>query len=133
MIPHPAKTSSNRSFGLVFSCVFALIAVWPTIQGGGLRVWAATISATFAFVAFSQPTWLAPLNRVWSNFGLLLHKVVNPVVLGLIFVLLILPTGLLLRLLGKDQLRLKRRTEVVSYWIERSPPGPSPDSLPRQF
>ena len=69
---------------------------------------------------------LRPLNRLWLKFGLLLHKVVNPIVMALVFFGTVLPTGLIMRVLGKDLLRLKRQPDANSYWIERRPPGPAP-------
>ncbi len=97
------------------------------------RVWAFFLSALFAAVTMIRPVWLAPLNRQWTRLGLLMHRIVNPIVLGLIYVLAIIPIGLTFKILGKDPLRLRRQPEAASYWIERRPPGPPADSLPRQF
>lgn len=129
----PGKTASDRSFGLVFTVFFCLVGAWPLLDSQAPRIWAFLLAAGFATAALFHPVWLAPLNRQWTRLGLLLHKIVNPVVLGLIFVVAILPIGLLFRAMGKDPLRLKRRPEAASYWIERQPPGPAADSLPRQF
>ncbi|MGB8328889.1 MAG: SxtJ family membrane protein [Polyangiales bacterium] len=125
--------SSNRSFGLVFAVVFAIIALLPLFHGGGVRLWSLGVGALFAGLAFAAPQVLAPLNRLWLKLGLLLHKIVNPIVLGIMFYLVVTPTGLIMRLLGKDLLRLKRDPVVQSYWIERTPPGPKPESLGDQF
>jgi hypothetical protein len=76
---------------------------------------------------------LAPLNRLWLKFGLLLHKVVSPIVLGVMFFLVITPIGLTMRAFGKNPLRLKLDKQSGSYWIERVPPGPAPESLKDQF
>ncbi len=130
---HPIKTSSDRAFGAVFTAFFSLVGLWPLLHGLALRPWALILAAGFALVTLTRPVWLAPLNRQWTRLGLLLHKIVNPVVLGLIFALTIVPMGLLFRLLGKDPLSLKRKPGTTSYWIARQPPGPAPDSLPRQF
>ena len=127
------KSSSNRTFGLVFFVVFAIISVWPVLFGTPLRWWTAPISAAFLAVALIVPDWLAPLNRQWTKLGLLMHKVVNPLIMGLLFFVAITPMALVLRLLGKDLLRLKRDPKATSYWIERTPPGPSADSMRRQF
>ncbi len=131
--PEPAKTSSDRAFGWVFAVFFGLLGGWPLFHGGAPHVWAWGAAGVFAATALLRPGLLAPMNRLWSRFGLLLHRIVNPVVLGLIFVLTILPLGLLLKALGKDPLRLKRRSGQSTYWLERTPPGPAADSLPRQF
>lgn len=130
---HPIKTSSDRAFGAVFTTFFSLVGLWPLLHGLALRPWALILAAGFALVTLTRPAWLAPLNRQWTRLGLLLHKIVNPVVLGLIYIVTIVPIGFMFKLLGKDPLRLKRRTDLDSYWIARQPPGPAPDSLPRQF
>jgi large-conductance mechanosensitive channel len=79
------------------------------------------------------PTALKPLNRMWFQFGLLLHKVVNPIVMAFVFFGAVLPTGFVMRSLGKDPMRLKYQPDANSYWIERRPPGPAPESLKDQF
>jgi len=88
--------------------------------------------AVFA-VAMLAPTLLAPLNRLWTRFGLLLHRIVSPVVLGIMFFLVVTPMGLLMRAFGKDPLRLRFEKDLPSYWINRNPPGPAPDTLDHQF
>ena len=115
---------SDRSFGLVFAAVFAVIALFPLIHGVPPRWWSLGIAAAFAAVALIVPRILHPLNRAWFALGLLLHHVVNPVIMALMFYGAILPMALLLRALGKDLLRLKREPEGKSYWIMREPPGP---------
>jgi hypothetical protein len=100
--------SSNRSFGLVFVVVFALVALVPWMFGSGpVRIWAAAISLILLLLSFVAPGLLTPFNRLWTKFGLLLHHIVNPIVMGLIFFLTVAPTGFVFRLLGKDPLRLK--------------------------
>ena len=129
----PVSSSSNRAFGLVFGAVFAIIALWPWVFGGRIRIWSAVVGALFVVVAWLWPAVLAPLNRVWTRFGLLLHRVVSPVVLGVMFFVVITPMGLVMRALGKDPLRLRLDRNARSYWIDRQPPGPAPDSLNNQF
>jgi hypothetical protein len=125
--------SSNRSFGLVFAAVLLVVGVFPWLFGGILRLWALFASAAFLAVALVSPSVLAPLNRLWTRFGLLLHKIVSPIVLSIMFYLVITPIGLLMRLFGKDPLRLKYDPSAESYWIPRDPPGPAPESLKDQF
>jgi hypothetical protein len=125
--------SSDRSFGFVFATVFLIIAAWPVWSGGTLRWWAVAVSAAFALVALAMPTLLAAPNRWWMRFGLLLGKIVSPIALGLLFYAVVVPTGLLMRLFGKDPLRLARDAAAPSYWIERTPPGPPPQSMTNQF
>ena len=127
------RGSSNRSFGIVFGVVFLIVAVLPLFSSGGIRVWAAVVSASFFLVAFVLSRLLAPLNRLWTRFGLLLHRIVSPIVLGILFYLFVTPMGFVMRIMGKDFLRLRFDSTSRSYWIERNPPGPRPDSLNNQF
>ncbi|MBT3401824.1 MAG: hypothetical protein HN420_17765, partial [Rhodospirillaceae bacterium] len=91
------------------------------------------VAIAFLAIAFLRPGLLAPLNRLWTRFGLLLHRIVNPIVMGFLFYLTVTPMALIMRALGKDLLRLKRDPEAKSYWIERTPPGPAPDTMSNQF
>ena len=125
------KGSSNRSFGLVFATVFAAIALWPLTGGEAARGWALAVAVAFLALALTRPGWLAPLNRLWTAFGRLLHGVVNPLVMGLLFYLTVTPMGVLMRLLGKNPLDLRRDPGAASYWRRREPPAP--DSMRHQF
>ena len=127
------KTSSDKTFGLVFAGVFLLITVWPLFRGGEPRFWALLPAAVFALFALVRPSLLAVPNRLWTRFGLLLGKVISPVMLGLLFFAVLVPIGTLMRIFGQDPLRLKRDTAAGSYWIPRQPPGPPPGSLTNQF
>jgi hypothetical protein len=129
----PHSGSSNRSFGVVFAAVFAVIGVLPLLSQGALRLWALAVAGAFLAAAIVVPTILGPLSRQWANFGLLLHAVVSPMILGVMYFLVITPTGLLMRVLGKDPLRLRRDRPADSYWIERRPPGPHPETFRNQF
>jgi hypothetical protein len=124
---------SNRSFGLVFAGFFVLVALLPAVHGAPIRVWAAAVAAAFLAAAFFAPRLLQPLNRAWFALGQLLHHVVNPVIMAVMFYGAILPMALLLRALGKDLLRLERDPKADSYWIAREPPGPAPGSMSKQF
>ncbi len=130
---HETKRSSDRGFGLVFAAVFTVIGLWPLGGGGALRWWALAVAAALLAVALVAPRLLGPANRLWTRFGLLLHRLVSPVIAGLLFYVAVTPTGLVLRLFGKDPLRLRLDASAKSYWIERRPPGPSPESMPHQF
>jgi hypothetical protein len=125
--------SSDRSFGLVFTGVFLLVGAWPLLGRRPVKAWALGVAAAFLIVSLVRPAALAPLNRVWLYVGLLLQRVVSPVVLGILFFLTVTPIGLLMRLTGKNPLRLGFDREAPSYWIDRRPPGPAPDTMPRQF
>jgi len=125
--------SSDRSFGLVFAVVFFLIAAWPLLHGAIPRWWAIGVAAAFALVAVIRPTLLAGLNRWWIKLGVLLGKLVSPIALGVLFYGVLFPIGVVMRVAGKDPLRLKRDADAASYWILRKPPGPPPDSMTNQF
>lgn len=123
--------SSDRGFGLVFAAVFGVIGAWPLLGGGAPRLWALVAAAAFLAVAAAAPRLLAPLNRAWTRFGLLLGRIVTPLVMGLLFYGMVTPMGLAMRALGKDPLRRRFDRAAASYWIARRPPGPAPMS--RQF
>ncbi len=127
------RSSSNRSFGVVFAAVFAIVALWPLTGDGKLRIWAAAIAGAFLAVALTRPSALAPFNRAWTAFGSVLHKITNPLIMGLVFYGAVTPTALIMRALGKDPLRRRFDRDAKSYWIDREPPGPEPDSMKRQF
>lgn len=127
------KGSSDRGFGIVFAVVFLIVALWPLLGGGALRWWSLAVSGAFLAAALAVPKVLAPLNRLWMQFGLLLHRVTNPLIMGFVFYLAVVPTALIMRLLGKDPLRLRLDRAAKSYWIDRRPPGPAPDSMRNQF
>ena len=127
------KGSSNRAFGVVFTAVFLIIALWPLLSGHSPRIWALAISGLVLLITVAVPGLLAVPNRLWMKFGLLLHRVISPVVLAILFYVVVTPMGLIMRAFGKDPLRLKREVSDPSYWIRRDPPGPQPDSMSDQF
>ena len=129
----PAHGSSDRSFGFVFTGVFLVIGLAPLLHDRPMRIWSLAVAAAFLAVALVRASLLAPLNRLWTRFGLLLHKVVNPIVMGVIFYLAITPFGLAMRLIGKDPLRRGFDRAATSYWVDRTPPGPAPQSMSHQF
>jgi predicted membrane metal-binding protein len=129
----PARESSDRSFGLVFAGVFALSGCWPLLHSRPPRWWAIGIAIAFLLAALVRPQVLHPLNRAWLALGLLLHKVVSPVVMGAIFFLCVTPTAWIMRLRGKDVLSLSRRSDLSSYWIAREPQPPAAETMKRQF
>jgi hypothetical protein len=125
--------SSDRVFGLVFAVVFLVIAGWPLFHGETPRWWASGVAAVFALLALLKPVLLAGLNRLWIKLGVLLGKVVSPIALGIVFYGVVSPIGAVMRLTGKDPLRLKLDPGAESYWIRREPPGPPPESMTNQF
>jgi hypothetical protein len=125
--------SSDRAFGLVFASVFLLIAAWPLVSGLAPRWWAGGLAAAFALIAWLRPASLARLNRLWIGLGLVLGKVVSPIALGIVYFGIVTPIGLVMRLAGKDPLRLRREPGAGTYWMPRHPPGPPPNSMTNQF
>lgn len=127
------RASSERSFGLVFAAVFSLLGLWPLRAGGHVRLPALVLAGVFLAVALVRPALLGPLNKAWAMLGLLLGRIVNPVVTAVLFFLVFTPAGFFSRLLGKDPLRLKPAREADTYWITRDPPGPKPETMSKQF
>ena len=123
------KISSNRSFGLVFFIFFLIIAIYPIINDENLRVWSLIISFVFLILGLINSKILTPLNRIWFKFGLLLGRIVSPVIMGIIFFLVVTPIGLIMRIIGKDLLNLKFN-KGKTYWIEKN--GPK-SSMKNQF
>ncbi len=128
-----AKGGSDRAFGFVMAAAAATFALLPLFEGEAPRAWVLAVAGAFAALALVRPGVLAPFNHAWTRFGLLLHRIVNPVVLGLLFFVTVTPTALIMRALGKDPLRLRFEPEARTYWIERRPPGPEPETMRNQF
>jgi hypothetical protein len=130
----PVVGPSDRSFGRTFAVVFAVAAGLSAWRGWRIGPgWFVGLALLFGLAAAFRPAVLAPLNKAWLHFGLLLHKVVNPLVMAAMFFLVFTPMGVLMRAFGKDFLRLKRDPQAASYWIARQPPGPAPETLKNQF
>lgn len=114
------EMGSERSFGIVFAVVFAIIAFWPVLfHGGSVRLWALAVAAVFLVVAFAAPQVLKPLNRLWFLFGLLLSKIISPIVMGIIFFVTVTPIGLIRRMKNPDPLNQAFDADAPSYWITR--------------
>ena len=117
----------------MFTAVFLIVALWPLLSGQSPRIWALAVSGLMLLITVAVPGLLTVPNRLWMKFGLLLHRVISPVVLAILFYVVVTPMGLIMRAFGKDPLRLKREVSDPSYWIRRDPPGPQPDSMSDQF
>ena len=115
------KIGSNKSFGIVFFVFFLLIAIYPLINNGELRIWSFVIAIIFLILGLINSKVLTPLNKLWFKFGLLLGKVISPLIMGIIFFLVVTPTALIMRIIGKDLLNLKFNNKK-SYWIEKTGP-----------
>ena len=116
------EQSSEKSFGVVFSIVFLIVALYPLINSAGLRIWALVVSIIFFLLAFLAPKILVLPNKLWFKFGLLIGSIVAPIVMAFVYFVTVLPTGLIMRLLGKDLLKQKLDQNAKSYWIKRSEP-----------
>lgn len=127
------KPGSERSFGIVFAVVFAIIGLAPLLDGVPLRLWALAVAGIFLAAGLFLPAVLRPLNRLWFLFGMALHKVMSPLVMGLLFFLTVTPIALIMRIAGKDSLNRRFDAEAKSYWVERDPAGPEPKTMRRQF
>jgi hypothetical protein len=115
------KISSNRSFGIVFFIVFLLIAFYPLINQGEIRIWSVLISLLFLILGIINSKILTPLNKAWFKFGIFLGKIISPFIMGIIFFLVVTPIAFLMRILKKDLLNLKYNKNS-SYWIKKTDP-----------
>ena len=111
----------------------AVIGAVPLFGGADVRWWLLIVGLGVAAIGLFRPSLLAPLNRLWTRFSILLSRVTNPIVMGLMYFVVLTPTGLLMRLFGKDLLQRRFDPEATTYWIERDPPGPAPESMEDQF
>ena len=112
------KIGSNRSFGIVFFVVFLIIAIYPLTYSGDVRLWSVIISIIFLVLGTLNSKILTPLNKLWFKFGILLSKIVSPLVMLTIFFLVITPIGIIMRILKKDLLNFKYN-DKISYWIKK--------------
>ena len=116
------EQSSEKSFGVVFSIVFLIVALYPLVNSEGLRMWALVVSIIFFLLAFLVPKVLVLPNKLWFKFGLLLGSIITPIVTAMVYFITVLPTGIIMRVLGKDLLKQKLDNNAKSYWIKRSEP-----------
>ena len=112
------KISSNKSFGIVFFIVFFIVSIYPLFFDGNLRIWSLIVSLLFLILGLVNSRILTPLNRLWFKFGMLLGKIISPIIMGLVFFIVVTPTGLIMRALKKDLLNLKKK-DSQSYWVKR--------------
>ena len=112
------KKSSEKSFGILFSIVFLVISIWPLLQGSPIRFWALFIALIFLALAFLKQELLKPFNNAWIKFGETLGKIIAPIIMALIFFFILTPISLIVRMFGKDLLKLKMSNDN-SYWIKR--------------
>ena len=112
------KLPSNRNFGIVFSVVFLIISLWPLLSQNDVRIWSLVISGIFLILGLINSKLLLPLNKIWFKFGILLGNFIAPIVMGIIYFMVVTPTGLIMKMLGKDLLNLKKNNKDT-YWIDK--------------
>ena len=113
------KKDTNRSFGILFFIVFSIISIWPILSGGELRVWSFIVAIIFLIMGITKSRFLTPLNIAWIKFGELLGVIISPLIMGLVYFLVLLPIGILMRVLGKDILSLKFNKNIETYWNKK--------------
>ena len=112
--------SSNRNFGLVFFVIFLIVALWPLKYEEDIRLWSLALSIIFFILGILNSKLLTPFNKLWFKFGILLGHIVSPVVMGIVYFLVVTPTGVLMRLLGKDLLKTHKIKSASTYWTKRN-------------
>ena len=111
------KRKNNITFGILFFILFLIIGIYPLISNEPIRIWSITLSLVLLIITITKPNLLTFLNKLWIKFGILLGKIVSPIVMGLVFFFVVTPIGILLKILKKDVMGLKRG--ISSYWITR--------------
>ena len=112
------KIGTNKSFGIVFFLFFLIVSIFPLFKDGNIRIWSFILSLIFLILGLINSEFLTPLNHLWFKVGLLLGKLISPIVMGLVFFIVVTPTGLIMKLLKKDILKL-RKNSSKTYWVER--------------
>jgi hypothetical protein len=113
------KLPTNRNFGTVFFLVFLIISLFPLLKNENIRIWSIIIALVFLILGLFNSKFLTPLNKIWFRFGIILGNFVSPIVMGIVFFVIVTPTSLIMRVLGKNLLNLKKENKKT-YWIERS-------------
>ena len=113
------KISSNRSFGLFFFGIFLIISLWPLLDNQDIRIWSLIVSLIFLILGILNSNLLKPFNKIWFKFGIFLGKIVSPIIMGLVYFLVVTPTGFIMRFLGKDLLKLKKNKNNT-YWLAKN-------------
>ena len=113
------KKDTNRSFGILFFIVFSIISIWPVLSGGELRLWSFIVAIIFLIMGITKSRFLTPFNRAWIKFGELLGVIISPLIMGLVYFLVVLPIGILMRAFGKDLLSLKFNKNIKTYWNKK--------------
>lgn len=128
-----SELPSDRRFGFFVTAVAVGVSIWLRVHLGMTAALPVLVLAgVCGLAALVRPSALRPFNRAWMSLGLLLGYFVSPIVMGLVFFGLFTPLAALLRLAGRDELRLKAG-RGGTFWLDRNPPGPPPESFKRQY
>jgi hypothetical protein len=127
------KGPSDRSFGITIGLVLTVIGLAPLRHRGPVRIWTLVPAAIILTIALVQSRLLHRFNTLWMQLGALLNRVVNPVLMAILFYVVVTPIGLLVRLLSRGLLPIEFDARRLSYWIDRIPPGPPPETMTQQF
>ena len=111
------KRKDNITFGILFFVFFLIIGLYPLKSDGAIRIWSVLFSLVFLIITIIRPNLFTFLNKLWIKFGILLGRIISPIVMGLVFFCVVTPIGVLVRILKKDVMGLKRGAS--SYWINR--------------
>ena len=122
------KKKDNITFGLLFFVFFLIFGFYPLNSGGFIRIWSVVLSLVFLIITIIRPNLFTSLNKLWIQFGILLGKIISPIVMGLVFFFVVTPIGILVRVLKKDVMGLKRGAST--YWINRKD---NVQSMKKQF
>jgi hypothetical protein len=124
---------SDRGFGLIVGGILLAIGGYQLFKGASWSLYVGIPGLLLVLIALAVPRLLHPLNIAWTRLGIFLGTIVTPVVMFIVYAIAVVPVGLLLKVSGKDLLRLRRKDDSPSFWVEREPPGPPPESLKDQF
>ena len=113
------KIGTNKSFGIVFFLFFLIVSLFPLFKNENIRVWSLIIAIIFLILGLLNSKFLTPLNKIWFKFGILLGNFVSPIVMSIVFFVIVTPTSIIMRVLGKNLLNLKKGNKKT-YWVERS-------------
>ena len=111
------KRKDNITFGILFFILFLIIGLYPLKSEGLIRIWSVVLSLIFLIITIIRPNLFTFINKLWIKFGILLGKIISPIVMGLVFFFVVTPIGILVRIFKKDVMGLKRGTNT--YWINR--------------
>ena len=114
---HKIKIGSNKGFGLTFFVVFLIVGAWPILNNEEFRIWSIILSFVFLVLGLINSKLLSPLNILWFKFGIMLGAIIAPIVMGIVFFVVVTPTGIIMKLLGKDLLGIKYNKSKKSYWV----------------